>query len=50
MNVQTIGAFKRPKLSLPFGGRTHPGAPTREPIASTLSDHELRRIVASMID
>ena len=47
MNVQTTGAFKRPKLSLPFDGRANSGAAAGE--RNTLPEHELRRIVAAMI-
>jgi hypothetical protein len=46
MNVQTIGASKRPKLSLAYGSTPGPSAEHR---AATLPDHELRRIVAAMI-
>lgn len=50
MNVQTTGASWRPRLSLHFGGRSKPGAATTERRSPTLSDHELRRIVAAMVD
>jgi hypothetical protein len=49
MNVQTIGATRRPKLSLPFGqsqGNSRTATPERTP---SLPAHELRRIVAAMI-
>ncbi len=47
MDIETIGASKRPKLSLSYGSTLGLKAERR---ASTLPDHELRRIVASMID
>ncbi|HEX8534295.1 MAG TPA: hypothetical protein VF662_09015 [Allosphingosinicella sp.] len=48
MNVQTMRP-RRPKLSLPFGGRnSNDGAPGGSS-QSCLPDHELRRIVAGMI-
>ncbi len=46
MNIDTIGASKRPKLSLSYGSAPGPRAERR---ATTLPDHELRRIVAAMI-
>lgn len=48
MNIETIGATRRPKLSLAYGasqGRQRPPAAA----AGALPDHELRRIVAGMI-
>jgi len=50
MNVQTIGAFPRPKLSLPFGKRPSPAENASGRHSATLSGHELRRLVAAMID
>ena len=48
MNVHMMRP-RRPKLSLPFGGRNlNDGAPVAG-VQSSLSDHELRRIVAAMI-
>lgn len=50
MNVQTQDAPARPKLSLPFGARPKPGTAANERRHATLSNHELRRIVAAMVD
>lgn len=50
MHVQTMGALGRPKLSLPYGGRTKPEAVANERRSHTLADHELRHLVAMMID
>lgn len=50
MNVQNQGATMRPKLSLPFGAAPKPGAAAHERRRATLSSHELRRIVAAMVD
>jgi hypothetical protein len=50
MNVQSVGAAKRPRLSLPFGGRTDTNQAAANSAASTLSGHELRQAVAQMID
>ncbi|HEV2747263.1 MAG TPA: hypothetical protein VGW34_08195 [Allosphingosinicella sp.] len=47
MNVPTTGAA-RAKLSLPYGTR-QPGGAACERRSPTLTDHELRRIVAGMI-
>jgi len=49
MNVQTMGAMKRQPL-LHIGGRANPAATTTARRSSILSGHELRRIVAAMID
>jgi hypothetical protein len=50
MNLNTDGARKRPKLSLPFGGRQSGGSRPSERSVPEITDLELRRLVASMID
>ena len=50
MNVSMVGAPKRQKLSLSFGGRKTEGVRHSERSAPNLTDLELRRLVASMID
>jgi hypothetical protein len=50
MNTQTQGAPVRAKLSLPFGARSKPSTVADERRRATLSSHELRRIVAAMVD
>lgn len=51
MNIDTVGAIQRPKLSLRFGGNGNrnsmPAGTYRSP---TLSTDELRRLVAAMVD
>ncbi len=46
MDIETIGASKRPKLSLSYGSMPGRKAERR---AATLPDQELRQIVAAMI-
>ncbi len=46
MNIDSIGASKRPKLSLSYGSMPGRKAERR---AATLPDQELRQIVAAMI-
>jgi hypothetical protein len=50
MNMNIIGAQKRPTLSLLFGGREKAKAPAQAGASPFLTDHELRRIVATMVD
>ncbi len=50
MNVNTVGARKRPKLFLPFGGRKSGGTRPSERSVPQITDLELRRLVAAMID
>ncbi len=50
MNVQNTGAIRRPKLTLPYGGRAISGSTQNKRTTSTLSIHELRRLVAHMVD
>lgn len=50
MNLDSNDARKRQKLSLPFGGRQSAGARPAKCGAAEISDRELRRLVASMID
>ncbi len=50
MNVQNQGAPARPKLSLLFGAGPTPRPAANERRRATLSSHELRRIVAAMVD
>ena len=47
MNIETIGAVRRPKLSLAYGASR--GRPRPTPTVGALPDHELRRLVAGMI-
>ena len=49
MNLQNSGV-KRPKLSLHFGGRPAAKPAVTKPDPAILADHELRRLVAAMID
>jgi len=44
------GASKRPKLSLPFGGRPASARGHAEYGPAIIPAHELRRIVAAMVD
>ncbi|WEK47452.1 MAG: hypothetical protein P0Y56_03950 [Candidatus Andeanibacterium colombiense] len=48
MHLSNTGAFKRHKLSLPFGRPTNGLDDKRA--AATLSALELRRLVAAMVD
>ena len=51
MTIQTIGAHKRPTLSLNYAAMSHTGmlaSPARR--SPTLSKDELRRLVAAMVD
>jgi hypothetical protein len=50
MKIDTIGAVRRPKLSLDFAGKAKTGASGCRRGAAILPSHELRRIVAAMID
>jgi hypothetical protein len=51
MNTKDTGAQKRRTLSLPFGRDHQRGTRLKEPAApSTIPVHELRRLVAAMID
>jgi hypothetical protein len=50
MNNKDIGAQKRRTLSLPFGRDRQGGLQLKEPAPSTIPVHELRRLVAAMID
>jgi hypothetical protein len=50
MNVQTIGASKRARLTLDFGGNSKPHGASADRRSPTLPGHELRRLVALMID
>jgi hypothetical protein len=49
MNTHNTGAQTRRTLSLHFGGKRTAKAPDRR-IHSDLPTHELRRLVAAMID
>ncbi|MXP42291.1 hypothetical protein GRI75_11635 [Altererythrobacter soli] len=50
MNIDTIGAMKRPKLSLRYGAKGTPNMPSPAFRSPTLSTSELRRLVAAMVD
>lgn len=50
MTIQTIASAKRRTLSLPFGGRKPIFNAAPQHCASQLSEIELRRLVANMID
>jgi hypothetical protein len=50
MTTQTIGATKRRTLSLHFGGKRTAGAHAEKTAPYPLPHHELRRLVAAMID
>ena len=50
MNITNTGAQKRRTLSLPFGGKRDTGAQPNERAPATIPTHELRRLVAAMID
>jgi hypothetical protein len=50
MNMNIIGAQKRPTLSLLFGGREKAKAPAQAGASPLLTDYELRRLVAAMVD
>lgn len=50
MNTDITGVNKRPALSLPFGGREKTKAPALAGASPILTGHELRRLVAAMID
>ena len=50
MNIDTVGAIKRPKLSPRYGAKGTPGMPAGEYRSPTLSTLELRRLVAAMVD
>lgn len=50
MNLKNIGASTRLTTSLPVNGRSKSSAPIPEHFPSNLTTHELRRIVAEMVD
>jgi len=50
MNTDTHRAQRRPTLSLNFGAKGIPSAPAGDYRSPTLSTHELRRLVAAMVD
>jgi hypothetical protein len=50
MDLNIVGASKRPKLTLPFGGRAYQKSPASDPGQFPLSGPELRRVVAAMVD
>ena len=50
MNTDTVGAIKRPKLSARYGGTGKRSVPSGQYRSPTLSTHELRRLVAAMVD
>jgi len=50
MNIDTVGAIQRPKLSLRFGGTGNQSMPAGTYRSPTLSTDELRRLVAAMVD
>ena len=50
MNTDTVGTPKRPKLSPRYGEKGNPGMSSGQYRSPTLSTHELRRLVAAMVD
>lgn len=50
MNIDTVGAIKRPKLSPRYGVKGTASLPSGEYRSPTLSTLELRRLVAAMVD
>jgi hypothetical protein len=50
MNIDTVGAIKRPKLSPRYGVKGTASMPSGEYRSPTLSTLELRRLVAAMVD
>ena len=50
MTTLTVGAARRPTLSLHYEPKAHPAAPQRCRRSPVLSTEELRRLVALMVD
>jgi hypothetical protein len=50
MTTLTVGAARRPTLSLHYEAKAQPAAPTRRRRSPVLSTEELRRLVARMVD
>ena len=50
MTTVTLGAARRPTLSLHYEAKAQAAAPQRRRRSPTLSTQELRRLVARMVD